>query len=114
MVAVIGAVGLVVASLIGIIPSFRHASSIPDTTVVIAGTVVDSVTNAAVGQATVSLAGRSESYQTEDNGNFRIEIKAPSKSNQQLRIRVAKSGYKTSDEAIVPPIETLIIPLQKL
>src|SRR5215472_7960789 len=41
---------------------------------VVAGRVVDEVSNDPIGQAAVTIAGRPESYITEDNGNFRIEL----------------------------------------
>jgi TIR domain-containing protein len=81
---------------------------------VVAGTVVDQSTKLGVGQATISLAGRTETYVTEDNGNFRIELRGQSGDNQRVRIHATKDGYQAADESATPTAENLIIQLKKL
>jgi hypothetical protein len=81
---------------------------------VIAGTVVDQSSNLGVGQATVSLSGRSETYVTEDNGNFRIEVHSAPSDGQSIRIHVTKNGYHPFDGSVTPPTENFVIPLSKL
>jgi hypothetical protein len=78
----------------------------------ISGTVVDTE-NRAVPQALVSVSGRTESYVTEDNGNFRLEFSAKRAEIGDLRIRVTKDGFKVYDASVIPPVEDLIIQLRK-
>jgi hypothetical protein len=79
---------------------------------VIAGVVVDQTTNAHIGQARISLAGRAETYITDDLGNFRIDL--PSlKAGQAIRVQVTKSGYRTFDETVTPPVVNYVIQLQR-
>jgi hypothetical protein len=76
--------------------------------------VVDQTSNAAIGQARVSLSGRTETSFTDDLGNFRIELRGTFGEDQSLRIHVSKDGYRTYDETLTPPAENLVIPLKKL
>lgn len=80
---------------------------------VIAGTVVDNGSNQAVPQAAISVSGRTETYITEDNGNFRFEIRGLS-PGERVRIHVTKDGYRPFDEAVTPSAENLVIPLRKM
>src|ERR1700719_2623020 len=93
-VAVISALGLIIAAVIGAFlhPSSRGAEPQPQTTLVVAGTVVDQATNRGVGQAVLSIAGRAETYVTEDNGNFRLDIRGTLEGGR-ARLHVAKQGY---------------------
>lgn len=114
--AIIGAVGLILAAIIGAVlqPSWwksEHASNALSTWV-IAGAVVDQATNQGIGQATISIVGRAETFVTEDNGNFRIELRANLPTNGTVRIHVAKPGYLQYD-GTTAPTETLIIQLRK-
>lgn len=79
----------------------------------IAGTVVDSENNKPIPQALVSVSGRTESYVTEDNGNFRMNFKLNASEISNLRIRVTKGGYQPYDSSVTPPIDDLIIQLQR-
>jgi len=78
----------------------------------VAGTVVDIQTNQPVPQAQITVAGRPESYVSEDNGNFRLDF-TPKSSIGHVRIRVAKKGYRTYDASVTPPLNDLIVQLQK-
>jgi hypothetical protein len=61
----IGAAAVIIAALI---PMFlNHRSGEPETDKSIAGIVVDQDTNHGVGQASITVAGRTEEYQTENN-----------------------------------------------
>jgi hypothetical protein len=71
---------------------------------------VDSATNFGVGQATISLAGRTETYLTDDHGNFRILLRAP--SNEGLRLSAKREGCTAVDEAVKPPRENLILQMR--
>ncbi len=115
-VAVIGALGVILAAIIGALlqPSWWKPGQEPKSDLVIAGTVVDQETNRAVGQASISIVGRTESYFTEDNGNFRIEVRGKLPENGRARIHVTKAGYAPYDETISPPAENLVIPLRRM
>jgi|HubBroStandDraft_5_1064220.scaffolds.fasta_scaffold177975_3 hypothetical protein len=121
--AIIGAAGVVLAAIITAIlqpgwwQSNPNLPSKPDlsSSLVIAGTVVDQKTNQAIGQANLSVVGRSESYVSEDNGNFRIQLHAPElEGGRIIRIHVAKPGYAPYDGTVSPPSENLIIPLRPM
>jgi 4-amino-4-deoxy-L-arabinose transferase-like glycosyltransferase len=81
---------------------------------VVAGTVEDEATHEGVGQADVLLEGFNSPYKTEENGNFRIELKGKIRQSERLRIRVSKAGYKPFDATLTPPKDDFIVPLQKL
>ena len=116
-IAMVGAAALILAAIVGAIlqPSWwRSESSSPaKTSVAVAGTVVDQTTNRAIGQATISIVGRAETYVTEDNGNFRIELQANIPKDGLVRIHVVKTGYVPYD-GTTTPTETLIVQLRKM
>jgi hypothetical protein len=80
---------------------------------VIAGTVVDGISNKSIALAEVSIVGRDKVYLTEGNGNFRIEFKQNDSLVKQCRIRVIKPGYVVYDRMITLPIIDLVVPLEK-
>src|SRR5437016_2454112 len=98
-VAIIGAVAVIVAAVITAIlqPSWWRSEPHPRMELVIAGTVVEESTNRGVGQASISVVGRAETYVTEDNGNFRIEVKSAVPMDSVVRLHVAKKGYLPYD-----------------
>ena len=112
----IGFAGLIIAAIITVVfgPAWWRPVSAPSQPLVIAGTVVDQVSNLGIGQATISLAGRTETYLTEDNGNFRIELRRLPSDDQHIRVHVTKDGYRPADETVTPTAENLIIQLKKL
>jgi hypothetical protein len=81
---------------------------------VVAGTVEDETTREGIGQANVTLEGLAAPYITEDNGNFRIELKGALRNSQRVRIRVTKTGYKDYEVTLTPPKDNLTVLLQKL
>lgn len=103
----ITAAAVLVAAVIGAIlqPSWwRHdvataptLTSSPSFT--IAGTVVDQTSNQGVGQALVSIEGRAETDVTEDNGNFRIDLRGDLPSDDRVRIHITKDGYLPLDQS---------------
>lgn len=115
VVAVILASGTVIAAAVG--PILQHRwwrfERNSKTDFVIAGRVVDQMTNEGLGQANLSVAGRSENYVSEDNGNFRIELHGALPENGRARLLVTKPGYAPHDEAVMPT-ESLIVALKKL
>jgi hypothetical protein len=115
-VAIISALGLVLAAVIGAVlqPSWWRPEPRPRNNLVIAGTVVDQATNRSIGQATISITGRTETYFTEDNGNFHIELQGKFPENGRARIHVTKEGYRPYDETVSPPTEDLIVPLRRM
>jgi len=114
--ALISGAAIVLAAVIGNVlrPEWWLHGPHPADELIIAGTVVDATTNQAVGQATVSVVGRTETYVTEDNGNFRIRLRGSPLEDGRVRIHVTKGGYRAYDEAISPPTESLVVPLGKL
>jgi hypothetical protein len=81
---------------------------------VVAGRVVDEVSNDPIGQAAVTIAGRPESYITEDNGNFRIELDRSAAISHRVRIQVSKNSYAIWDRSIDVPGENLIVQWRRL
>jgi len=78
---------------------------------VLAGTVTDEQTEQSISQAEITLVGRNEQYFTEENGNFKIELKDTIKS---IRIRVSKKYFQPFDKTYDLPNENIIIPLTKI
>lgn len=116
-IAYIGAAALIIAAIItGFLnPSWwGHESEPAKSLLVIAGTVVDGKTNDAIGQAILSIAGRTETYVTEDNGNFRIKLHSSLPGDGRVRLHVTKPGYMPYDGAVTPPEEDFIIPLKRM
>jgi hypothetical protein len=77
----------------------------------ISGIVVNRDTNQGVGQALITIVGRTEQYVTEDSGNFRIDL--PSTVLGRLRVHVSKSGFQPLDTSVEPPIDNLVLALRK-
>jgi hypothetical protein len=77
---------------------------------VIAGRVVDSATNVGVGQTTISLAGRTETYLTDDNGNFRIVLLGSPPN--ELRLSAKREGCTAVDRAVKPGSQNLILQMR--
>jgi hypothetical protein len=117
LAAKISAGAVIVAALIAAIlnPGWRKSDSPPvtRTSLTIAGRVVDERTNLGIGQASVSIVGRTEKDVTEDNGNFRINLQAPVPTDGTVRIHVLKAGYAPHDESTMPT-ETLIVQLRQM
>jgi Carboxypeptidase regulatory-like domain len=116
-VALIGAAALIAAAIVGAIlqPSWwrSDSSTAPRTSLTVAGRVVDFRTNLGIGQASVSIVGRSETDVTEDNGNFRINLQPPAPKDGTVRVHVVKTGYAPGDETTTPT-ETLIVQLRQM
>jgi hypothetical protein len=113
--AVISAAAIVLAAIITSILQPGWWQSKPHLpSLVIAGTVVDQETNQAIGQANLSIVGRTENYFTEDNGNFRIQLHGSELEDERVRLHVLKQGYAPYDGAVMPPTENLIIPLRPM
>ena len=113
LIALIGAGAVIIAAVIGAFgPKFLRSDSKDDKPLVIAGTVVDSDSNRPIAQATVSISGRSDTYTTEDNGNFRLEIRGLS-ADDVVRLHVSKDGYRTYDHSVSPPLENFIVQLAR-
>jgi hypothetical protein len=105
----ISAISAIIVALIPFYP-FRNSSNQKETERVFSGIVVERNTNEPVGQAEVSVVGVNQHYLSEDNGNFRLQIK-----NQKIvRIRVSKPGYKVADISYELPSEGNIIVLVRI
>jgi hypothetical protein len=120
LIAVIGAITAVIVALIQFWP---HRSQ-PDTTSnekpgtikaieskhILRGTIVDEVSNDAIGMAELTLVGRNETYFSEVNGNFKIDVVDDVK---EVRVRVTKKKYKINDKSYDLPGENLVIKLER-
>ena len=89
----------------------QHDSAGANVEQVISGIVVDQITNEGIGHASIALAGRTETYVTEDTGNFRIDL--PAETKGRIRLRVSKDGFATLDRSVEPPVENLVLQLRK-
>ncbi len=107
--AVIGAVAIIIAALLPLFWGHQAGTSNGDT--VIAGIVVDQDTNEAIGQVTITVAGRTDEYLTEDSGNFRMVLHG--EVPNRLRIHVRKPGFRPLDTSVEPPAENLVWQLHK-
>ena len=86
----------------------------PEQRLVVAGTVVDDVSNSGIGQAVVSLADGGGSYVSEDNGNFRMDLTGQVSESQRIRIRVTKEGYRPFDGTVAVPTYDFVVQLRHL
>jgi hypothetical protein len=86
-------------------------SSPPIETTSVAGVVVDQVTNEAIGQARITIVGRTEESVTDDSGNFRIDLRRD--VPKVLRLHVTKMGFQPGDINVDPPQENLVLQLHK-
>jgi hypothetical protein len=104
LVAVISAAALIIAAAVGAIlqPSWWHSEPDAKDGLNIAGTVVDELTNGAVGQARISIVGRPETLVSEDNGNFQV----------RLLSNIPKDGYIPLDETTMQT-DSLVIQLRR-
>ncbi len=104
--SIIAGTAVIVAALIGIYPHIRNQQS----EAVVAGIVVDQSTKKGIGQATITIAGRTEQYTTEDSGNFRIDLQTG--APKRLRLHVSKPGFEPLDMSVAPS-EGLYLQLRK-
>jgi hypothetical protein len=102
----ITAISAIIVAVIQFYP-FRSSSNQKETEMVFSGTVVEQNTNRPIGQAEISVVGVDQHYFSEDNGNFRLQIR----SQEIVRIRVCKPGYKVADISYELPSEGNIIVL---
>jgi hypothetical protein len=110
--AIISAVAVVVAALITIYPSLRNQTGNGTGTITsISGIVEEEDTKRVIGQATITVAGRTEQYVTEDSGNFKIDLR--SDAPKRLRLHVSKSGFQSYDASVEAPAENMVILLRK-
>jgi hypothetical protein len=86
------------------------ADSVSQEIPVVAGTIVDQVTNLGIGQATIAIDGESSTYTSDDTGNFRILL--PAKHFDRVRLSVTKNGYRQADQLVTPPTHDLILQMR--
>lgn len=81
---------------------------------IVAGTVVDEITNRGVGQAIVSLGEEKDALVqlSEDTGNFRLRLPPSDGAAERIRLRVTKVGYRPLERSVLPPVENLVLPLR--
>jgi hypothetical protein len=105
---IIAAISAVIVALIQFHPWSSSAGH--ETPAAVAGRVVNSHSNETIGQVDLTIGGRTESYISEDNGNFRIELTTKElEGERRLRLRASKQGYRPWDRTVSVPLENLII-----
>lgn len=114
IVSAIGAAAAITVAVVQFQPWKQNSSTNKSkaTQAIIAGRVIDQVTNMPIRGAEVTIAGRPDVYLTEENGNFRIIFKNQLEK-ETVRMAVIKSGYIPSDRSISLPLEDAIISLKK-
>src|ERR1035438_9453935 len=108
IVAIIGALGLIIAALIQNQPWSKRR----DDQITVSGRVVDVSSNEPVGQADLTFHGLAESYVTEDTGSFKVEIPSKEVHGVTARVKVKKAGYHLWDRSVEVPVENYIVQLQ--
>lgn len=112
-VAIIGAIALVIAALIGkcSFPSIKDSKAeVARPQTIVAGIVVDEATNGNINLAEITLVGRNEQCSTDQSGNFKIILKD---SLPEVRIRVHKADYLPYDKTFNLPNDNIFIQLKK-
>lgn len=97
--------------LAAIITTYKWSSKPNSEGLLITGIVVESEHNKEIGQALVTVVGRTEQTTTRDNGNFRIIM--PVGSPAVVTLRVTKSGYQPHEEDVRVPVEGLTLQVRK-
>ncbi|HTD98464.1 MAG TPA: carboxypeptidase-like regulatory domain-containing protein [Mucilaginibacter sp.] len=113
IVAIIGAVALIITAIIQIHPWRKDAGGTVSKSIktyILRGTVINEKSNQSISQAEINVVGRNEQYYSENNGNFEIIIKDSVKS---IRVRVEKNGFLPYDKSYDLPNENVIIQLTK-
>jgi hypothetical protein len=88
------------------------ASAAEDSTapLVVAGTVVDQLTDLGIGNATIRIDGENAQYSSEDNGNFRIALR--NRSGDRIHLSVNRTGYLETNQSVMPPTHDLILQMR--
>jgi hypothetical protein len=89
-------------------PASTITTASPAEPPVVAGTIVDQVTNLGIGQATITVDGQTST--SEDSGNFRIVL--PATVHDRVRLSITRSGYFETDQSVVPPTHDLILQMR--
>jgi len=105
IVALIGALAVIVAALIG-----RQWNTSEDK-LVLAGMVVDESTNKPVPQASLIFVGLSESNVTDDSGNFSVSFPSKEVPTKNVRTRIQMAGYRPYDRSLEVPAFNYILQL---
>lgn len=109
---IVAGVFIVLAAIVGaIISTYKWSDKPKSDSLLVTGIVVESDHNKEIGQAVVTIVGRTEKAITTDSGNFRIVM--PIESPAVVRLRVTKSGYQSHEEDIHVPVEGLTLQMQK-
>jgi len=110
LAAIIGAVGIITASLITIYLSNPGKRS-DDRPKVITGRVTEGNTSNPISQAEVTIVGRNESDYSDDNGNFRILI--DDDKITIIKVIIRKNGYKPVNLSFNLPDENVQIRMMR-
>jgi hypothetical protein len=91
-------------------PQLANSSTQAETSLVVAGTIIDEVTNLAIREATVAVDGEGLTSTSDDTGNFRIVL--PADHSGRIRLLVTKTGYQKVDQSVAPPTHDLILQMR--
>lgn len=105
IVALIGALAVIGAALVS-----RPWNS-SDGKIVLAGMVVDESTNKPVPQVSLIFVGLSESYVTDDSGNFSVSFPSKEVPTKNVRTRIQMAGYRPYDKNLEVPSLNYILQL---
>ncbi len=114
IVAIITALGIICVAIIQYHPWTEKTNKIDKNFLpihILSGTIIDEKTNLNISQAEINVVGRNEQYFSEENGNFKIQIKDSIKS---IRLRVLKKGFRPFDKSYDLSNEGVIIQLSKI
>ncbi len=97
----------------GDIRSPKETTSYHATQLMVAGTVVDSTSNAGISGAVIFV--NNENYAiTEPTGNFRIVLRPEhSVAGERLVLNVTAPGFLPTNQWVTPPCEDLIVAIRK-
>jgi len=84
----------------------------PDSPLVVAGTVLNE-SNRPIAHATITRTGHGENCQSEDNGNYRLDLTGKVRKSDRVPIHVSKEGYAPYDATAEVPSETFVIHLKQ-
>jgi len=87
------------------------AKQAPTDALSVAGTTIDAVSKEAVPHAQISLVSRDEKTDSDNNGNFVLELSGQVGTQSDVLLRVSKVGYDTYDSKVTAPVDGLEIAL---
>jgi hypothetical protein len=97
--------------LAAVISTYKLSNKPKPDDLLITEIVVELDHNKEIGQALVTIVGRTEQATTRDNGNFRIVM--PVVSPTVVTLRVTKPGYQPREQDVHVPVEGVTLQMRK-